>query len=92
MYDESEVDYCRITVIATGLEQSARQTSSFSSMNRKSPFGGSSVSQGYSAPKFTAPQATPVQMPNLTLPEATAPTSTVQKRDIQIPDFLKNRK
>ena len=91
MYDESEVDYCRITVIATGLEQSARQSSSFGSMNRKSVFGGSS--QGaYAAPKFTAPQATPVQMPNLTIPEPTVPTSTVQKRDIQIPDFLKNRK
>lgn len=91
MYDESEVDYCRITVIATGLEQSARQSSSFGSMNRKSVFGGSS--QGaYTAPKFTAPQATPVQMPNLTIPEPTVPASTVQKKDIQIPDFLKNRK
>ena len=91
MYDESEVDYCRITVIATGLEQSARQTSSFGSMNRKSVFGGSSQN-AFAAPKFTAPQATPVQMPNLTIPEPTAPASTVQKKDIQIPDFLKNRK
>ena len=91
MYDESNVDYCRITVIATGLDQSTKQTSSYGSMNRKSVFGGTAQST-YTAPKFTAPQATPVQMPNLTIPEATAPTSTVQKKDIQIPDFLKNRK
>ena len=91
MYDDSDVDYCRITVIATGLEQSGRQTSGFGTMNRKSVFGG--TSQGMftqQAPKFTAPQATPVQMP--TVPEVSAPTSTVQKKDIQIPDFLKNRK
>ena len=92
MYDDSEVDYCRITVIATGLDQSSRQPS-YGSTSRKSPFGGTSAMGGaYTAPKFTAPQATPVQMPSLNLPESTAPTSSVQKKDIQIPDFLKNRK
>ncbi len=93
MYDESNVDYCRITVIATGLEQSARQSSGYGASRKTSIFGGTSqAAPAYTAPKFTAPQATPVQMPNLTLPEAAAPTSTVQKKDIQIPDFLKNRK
>ena len=101
MYDESEVDYCRITVIATGLDQQRRTTtgSTFSNVNKKSVFGGSAI-RG-TAPSFTAPtqptyaaapQAAPVQMPNMTLPEAATPTSNVQKRDIQIPDFLKNRK
>lgn len=106
MYDESEVDYCRITVIATGLDQQRRTTtgSTFSNVNKKSVFGGSSVrgaAPSYTASSFTtpaqstyaaAPQAAPVQMPNMTLPEAATPTSNVQKRDIQIPDFLKNRK
>ena len=92
MYDDSDVDYCRITVIATGLEQSGRQTSNFGNMNRKSVFGGTSQGIYTQAPKFTAPQATPVQMPNVSMPEAAAPASTVQKKDIQIPDFLKNRK
>ena len=106
MYDESEVDYCRITVIATGLDQQRRTTtgSTFSNVNKKSVFGGSSVrgaAPSYTESSFTtpaqptyaaAPQAAPVQMPNMTLPEAATPTSNVQKRDIQIPDFLKNRK
>ena len=104
MYDESEVDYCRITVIATGLDQQRKTTGSFNNVNKKSVFGGSSVrsaAPSYTTPSFTAPvqptyaaapQAAPVQMPNMPLPEAAKPTSTVQKRDIQIPDFLKNRK
>ncbi len=105
MYDESEVDYCRITVIATGLDQQRRTTTgTFGNVNKKSVFGGSSVRSAaptYTTPTFTAPaqptyaaapQAAPVQMPNMTLPEAAVPTSNVQKKDIQIPDFLKNRK
>ena len=96
MYDESDVDYCRITVIATGLDQQKRTTtgSTFTSVNKKSAFGGSSFRNTVSAqPTYpAAPQAAPVQMPSMTLPEAAAPTSNVQKKDIQIPDFLKNRK
>ncbi len=95
MYDDSDVDYCRITVIATGLDQpSAKKTAqsygSSSGITRKAP--AFSTPSYNSAPKYTAPQAAPVQMPNMTLPESSVPTSNVQKKDIQIPDFLKNRK
>ena len=94
MYDDSNVDYCRITVIATGLDQpkkTAQTTGLGGNITRKMPTF-SNTASSYSAPKYTAPQAAPVQMPNMTLPEASVPTSSVQKKDIQIPDFLKNHK
>ena len=105
MYDESEVDYCRITVIATGLDQQRRATtSSFNTAAPKKNVYGTapvrSAAPAYKAPSYVAPvqptyaaapQAAPVQMPNMTLPEAATPTSNVQKKDIQIPDFLRRK-
>lgn len=86
MYDDTEVDYCRITVIATGLDQPRQaEKPSFGTTRSSSPFSGLATS----APKFTAPQQP--QMPAFTIPEPAAPAGTVQKKDIQIPDFLKNR-
>jgi cell division protein FtsZ len=91
MYDDSVADYARITVIATGLTDSAQTKGAFGTR--------SNASFGTRRPSTAAPtSSTPsFNMPSFTLPtmnssySAKAPTSTVQKKDIQIPDFLKNR-
>ena len=96
MYDDTVADYARITVIATGLDDTAaknayankgassfgtRQTAGQQQNNR----AGAKMPNGMNIPSFNLPNVgagtfTPKQ-----------PTSTVQKKDIQIPDFLKNR-
>lgn len=96
MYDDSVADYARITVIATGLSDAVQPSSSFGSRSnissfgmRKAPTGGTTQSPG------TGGMAMPnFRMPTMTTPftgGAKVPSSTVQKKDIQIPDFLKNR-
>lgn len=94
MYDDSDVDYCRITVIATGLDQQVKKSApaGAGSTTRKMPTFSNMAAPSYSTPRYTAPQAPTMHMPNMTLPEASVPTSSVPKKDIQIPDFLKNRK
>ena len=92
MYDDSVADYARITVIATGLNDNVQSSSPFAQRNTASPF----------AAKRQAAEPTQqtmnVNMPSFSLPTMNAtpfgtktPSSTVQKKDIQIPDFLKNR-
>lgn len=93
MYDDTIADYCRITVIATGLTDEAAKSSPFASKSSASAFGmrkaqstTSSMNRGsMSMPSFS--------MPNMSSSTfgTKPPTSTVQKKDIQIPDFLKNR-
>ena len=93
MYDDSVADYARITVIATGLTDAAPKSGS--------SFGGRSTSSSpFSVRKSTtgtASSAANLNMPSFSLPNMNSsfsskvPTSTVQKKDIQIPDFLKNR-
>ncbi len=93
MYDDSVADYARITVIATGLSDAAPKTNSFG--------GRATASSPFSVRKpAAAGTSTPVSglnMPSFNLPNMNSsfaskvPTSTVQKKDIQIPDFLKNR-
>ena len=93
MYDDSEVDICKITVIATGLTD----------VNQKVPDKQETISSmspqnnlftkrpEFSKPSFlnqTAPAAPQAPM-NLQQPKV---AGTVQKKDIQIPDFLRNRK
>ncbi len=96
MYDDSVADYARITVIATGLTDAVQSSGSFGSRGnissfgmRKTPVGGQAQTPG------TGGMAMPnFRMPTMTTPftgGAKVPTSTVQKKDIQIPDFLKNR-
>ena len=93
MYDDSVADYARITVIATGLNDAAAQsTSAFGSRGTSSPFGmkkpaagASGSTSGMNMPSFSLPTM------NATPFSAKVPSSTVQKKDIQIPDFLKNR-
>ena len=95
MYDDSVADYARITVIATGLTDAAPKAgSSFGGRsNASSPF---SVRKP-AAQTGAAKQAGGSNMPSFSLPNMNSsygtkmPTSTVQKKDIQIPDFLKNR-
>ena len=95
MYDDSVADYARITVIATGLTDAAPKAgSSFGGRsNASSPF---SVRKP-AAQTGAAKQAGGINMPSFSLPNMNSsygtkmPTSTVQKKDIQIPDFLKNR-
>lgn len=91
MYDDSVADYCRITVIATGLTDNANRSTMFSSRSTNS----------YSARRTLGSTGTAssnnMSMPSFSLPTMNSgsygkvPTSTVQKKDIQIPDFLKNR-
>ena len=96
MYDDSIADYARITVIATGLSDGAAQPErgSLSSRSRaSSPFSlhngyanlGTGSGSSYNAPSFSMPNFNNSPYGNK------APTSTVPKKDIQIPDFLKNR-
>ena len=92
MYDDSVADYARITVIATGLTDNNLQNT---------PFGNRASNSVFGAAKKTSPSPTSsmnLNMPSFSLPTMNstqfgtkAPTSTVQKKDIQIPDFLKNR-
>ena len=93
MYDDSVADYARITVIATGLNDNVQSSSPFAQRNTASPFA---AKRQASAP--AAQQTMNVNMPSFSLPTMNAtpfgtktPSSTVQKKDIQIPDFLKNR-
>ncbi len=89
MYDDSVADYARITVIATGLAENTSNNNMFGSRNSGSAF---------SAKRSTAAPQSSMGMPSFSLPSmnatpftAKAPSSTIQKKDIQIPDFLKNR-
>jgi cell division protein FtsZ len=94
MYDDTVADYARITVIATGLTDNAQKASPFTGRSAS----GSSFSRRTPSPS-PAPQPTySMNMPSFNIPNVNStsfspkvPTSTVQKKDIQIPDFLKNR-
>ena len=90
MYDDSEVDSCRITVIATGLVDSNRAQAEEKKPEPKKnqsflQRGGSTVNRANVVePRRQAEQA------SLKLQQSVQPS--VQQRDIKIPDFLMNRK
>ena len=92
MYDDSVADYARITVIATGLSDAAAKTTPFGNRSATSPFN---VRKPAASSASTT--AGSLNMPSFSLPTMNSsysgkvPSSTVQKKDIQIPDFLKNR-
>ena len=106
MYDDTVADYARITVIATGL-QDVNNQGGFGSGRRSSTgslYGSNAsrrpVSQLNTTPRTTSnlSSGSSNSMPSFTLPNMNStsfnnkrPASTVQKKDIQIPDFLKNR-
>ena len=92
MYDDSVADYARITVIATGLSDTTAKATPFGSRSNTTPFTVRKSTTGFAAP------AGNMTMPSFSLPTMNSgsytgkvPTSTVQKKDIQIPDFLRNR-
>ena len=91
MYDDSVADYARITVIATGLSDAVSKTTPFGNRSTASQFSAHKPSAG------TASAQTGMNMPSFSLPTMNSsysgkvPSSTVQKKDIQIPDFLRNR-
>ena len=102
MYDDTVADYCRITVIATGLNDENLQAAPFGKRNTASSFGARrppSQPLGASSTAASTTAAPTLNMPSFSLPTMNAtpfgttktPSSTVQKKDIQIPDFLKNR-
>ena len=92
MYDDSVADYARITVIATCLTDNNLQNTPFENRASNSVIGNTKKTSQ------SQPGGMNLNMPSFSLPTMNstqfgtkAPTSTVQKKDIQIPDFLKNR-
>ncbi len=101
MYDDSEVDTCKITVIATGLvdrdkmdREEKREKAKAEERERiQVEKQRENTFSKFANPGFTSrePQRTeaPVQQPTFTREQPIAPS--VESKDIQIPDFLKNR-
>lgn len=109
MYDDSEVDTCRITVIATGLieedaapraKRETRQSAAPQPRNNNAfgrapqaqpapqPYFGQ---QDYNTTQTYTPQPEPVFDPSHYKLQQPTVQGSVPKKDIQIPDFLKNR-
>lgn len=97
LYDDKEADYVRITVIATGLDDETTRKASVE-RNKKTAKAGARPVRTQATPQQEQPQqqAPSYQMPTFQQPtfQQTPPTftSSVPKKDIQIPDFLKNRR
>ena len=101
MYDDTVADYCRITVIATGLNDENLQQTPFGKRSTASSFGARrpSSTTGTATAGTTTTTGSSMNMPSFSLPTMNAtpfgatktPSTTVQKKDIQIPDFLRNR-
>ncbi len=99
MYDDSEVDACKITVIATGLvdkdkldreekrEKAKAQERERVQVEKKRE---SSFSR-FSNPGFLNREAQPAEAPAQQAAPQPRVAPSVEARDIQIPDFLKNR-
>ena len=93
LYDDKEADYVRITVIATGLDDETTRKASVT-RDKNAAKSGKTVRTQQEQPQV---QAQPTyQMPTFKQPTFQQPqttfTSNVPKKDIQIPDFLKNRR
>ncbi len=96
MYDDTVADYCRITVIATGLNDDNLQQTPFGKRSTASSFGARNSNDRYSnsrncsRKRYEHAKLQSADYECYTI-WAKTPTSTVQKKDIQIPDFLRNR-
>ncbi len=88
LYDDKDADACSITVIATGLEDKSTANIFKAASGQGSLF--SSVS-GMKNPSFLNQKAPSAEQAALNLQQPNI-TQSVKKKDIQIPDFLKNRK
>ena len=98
MYDDTVPDTARITVIATGLDDATARQANVNEYRKKAEDNKKSAfsNAGFSMPTFQMPtQNKAAYQPNTPFRPAPAPapsSSAVPKKDIQIPDFLKNRK
>ena len=93
LYDDKEADYVRITVIASGLDDETTRKASVT-RDKNAAKSGKTARTQQEQPQV---QAQPTyQMPTFKQPTFQQPqtnfTSNVPKKDIQIPDFLKNRR
>ena len=93
LYDDKEADYVRITVIATGHDDETTRKASVT-RDKNAAKSGKTARTQQEQPQV---QAQPTyQMPTFKQPTFQQPqtnfTSNVPKKDIQIPDFLKNRR
>ena len=95
LYDDKEADYVRITVIATGLDDETARKPSVS-REKKTAKTVDAVQQPVQQTAHVETQQPAFKMPTFQQPAFGSNTgnftSTVPKKDIQIPDFLKNRK
>ena len=93
LYDDKEADYVRITVIATGLDDETARKASVSREKKSSKSERGAKAQAPRQAQQEQPQPS-YQMPTFQQPTCQQPQfkSTVQQKDIQIPDFLKNRR
>ena len=104
LYDDKEADYVRITVIATGLDDETARKPSVSrdkkAARQEEPVQQQTpVQPQQQAPAYSQPQQQPAfKMPSFQPQQGFGSTqqgtftSNVPKKDIQIPDFLKNRR
>ena len=95
LYDDKEADYVRITVIATGLDDETARKASVSRDKKsgKAERGAKAQAPRQAQPQQEQPQQS-YQIPTFHQPTFQQPQfkSTVQQKDIQIPDFLNNRR
>ena len=104
LYDDKEADYVRITVIATGLDDETARKPSVSrdkkAARQEEPVQQQTpVQPQQQAPAYSQPQQQPAfKMPSFQPQQGFGSTqqgtftSNVPKKDIQIPDFLTNRR
>lgn len=91
MYDDSQTDAATITVIATGLDEATTREASVADTKRqkeetkKNAF----ASAGFQMPSFQMPSSQ--AQPQSSAPRTSSAGSAAPRKDIQIPDFLKNR-
>ncbi len=97
MYDDSVPDVAKVTVIATGLDDATATNASVKDA-KKADTKNANPTGAFAIPTFRLPnqnaqnaQSQPAQ-PGPILPQNTVPLrSNVPKKDIQIPEFLRNR-
>ena len=95
MYDESMEDEATITVIATGLDAHGANTPVERAMKDFTKFNKvPTAPKAAPAPKAPAEAAATTAAPQLNIPNASAPVYRPAQRETQIniPDFLKNRR
>lgn len=93
MYDDSAPDTCRITVIATGLDDSTAIYANAAEGKKQAETKKAFKPQSFNIPGMNSTPVTPVASEPVkpVLQQPTPVTTKVPKKDIQIPDFLRNR-